>query len=274
MKKSPSKRIAKIRKKKSFFFSNTFYSFIFLVILSFFLFIKRNSIACYLGFKIDKTILETRNVSLDKVLDTHIGKSFGIDVSEYQNQINWDEIRELEGGYPIDFIFIRATVGRNKKDRLFSKYWLKAKENKLIRGAYHYYRPNENSILQAENFIKTVKLNKGDFPPVLDIEKLPRGQSIDSLKIGLKRWLVIVEKHYGVKPIIYSSESYYYDFLKDDFEDYYFWIANYTAFYQEIDSDWIIWQISENAKVSGICGRVDVNVYNGNLEELKKIVIN
>ncbi len=54
-----------------------------------------------------------------------------------------------------------------------SKIGMAPKENKIMRGAYHYYRPNENSIEQANLFIKTVKLQKGDLPPVLDIEKLP-----------------------------------------------------------------------------------------------------
>jgi lysozyme len=51
-------------------------------------------------------------------------------------------------------------------------------------GAYHYYRPNENSLEQAALFIKTVSWR--DLPPVLDIERLPENQSVDRLKIGLK----------------------------------------------------------------------------------------
>ena len=83
----------------------------------------------------------------------------------------------------------------------------------------------------------------------------------------------MVENYYGVKPIIYSSESYYNDFLKEDFSEYPFWIANYTAFYRDIDSDWSMWQISENAKIEGIRGRVDINVFNGNSKELKKLLM-
>ena len=108
---------------------------------------------------------------------------------------------------------------------------------------------------------------------MLDIEKLPKEQSIERLKVGLQRWLDVVEKHYGVKPIIYSSESYYNDFLKEDFSDYPFWIANYTAFYTEIDSDWSVWQATENGKVNGIKGRVDVNIYNGTSLDLKELLI-
>jgi lysozyme len=51
-------------------------------------------------------------------------------------------------------------------------------------GAYHYYRPNENSLEQATLLLKRF-LKKGIYP-VLDIERLPENQSVDRLKIGLK----------------------------------------------------------------------------------------
>ncbi|HHT9077556.1 TPA: glycoside hydrolase family 25 protein [Flavobacterium psychrophilum] len=267
------RKSVKSKKQKSFSSSNTFYGCFFIAFLLLFLYSQRNILAYYLGFKTDKIILETRTASLDKVLDAHIEKSFGIDISEYQDKINWDHLKEINGGFPIEFVFVRATVGNDRRDYKFKKYWEKAKENKFICGAYHYYRPNENSIEQANNFIKNVRLRKGDFPPVLDIEKLPRAQSIERLKVGLQRWLDVVEEHYGVKPIIYSSESYYNDFLKEDFSDYPFWIANYTAFYKEISSDWSMWQVTENGKVKGIKGCVDVNIYNGNSVNLKELLI-
>ncbi|MGH2665103.1 glycoside hydrolase family 25 protein [Flavobacterium sp.] len=273
-KKPVSGKSAKSKPKSSFFQSGIFYGIVFIFLFSVVLYSQKNALAYYLGFKTDKIVYaETRLVPLEKVLDTHIEKSFGIDISEYQDKIDWSKVKELEGGYPIEFVFIRATVGNDRADFKFKKYWKKAKEKKFICGAYHYYRPNENSVQQANNFIKNVTLVEGDFPPVLDIEKLPKEQSIERLKIGLKRWLTIVEKHYGVKPIIYSSESYYTDFLRDDFEEYPFWIASYTSFYKDIDDEWSIWQISENAKADGIKGRVDANIYNGTSVSLKEILI-
>jgi lysozyme len=272
MRKKPVRSTSK-SKKKSFFASTAFFSLVFFGFIAVFLYSKREALAYYFSFKSYKTALETRTANLDDVLDAHGEKAFGIDISQYQDRIYWDKVKVLPGEYPIEFVFIRATIGRRKKDSKFTQYWTRAKDKKLLCGAYHYYRPNENSIEQANNFIKTVRLKKGDFPPVLDIEKLPRDQSIDSLKVGLHRWLTRVESHYGVKPIIYSSENYYENFLKDDFKDYPFWIANYTAFYTEIDPDWSMWQITENGKVNGIRGRVDVNVYNGDSSDLKKLLI-
>ncbi|MFV5702379.1 glycoside hydrolase family 25 protein [Flavobacterium sp. XS2P12] len=237
----------------------------------------REGLAYYFSFKSDKVLkmeAEAKRISDVRnfqVLEKHEGKSIGLDVSEYQGRIRWTYVDTLEQKYPLDFVFIRATVGRDRKDRRFDRNWLGAKENKMIRGAYHYYRPNENSLEQAELFIKTVTLQKGDLPPVLDIEKLPRNQSLDSLKVGLKRWLKRVELHYGVKPIIYTGEKYYDDFLKEEFSDYLFWIANYNFYREEINEDWLFWQFTEKASVPGIKGNVDVNIYNGDLQQLQFI---
>lgn len=264
----------KVESKPSFFSSSLFFKLILTFGFVAFLYSQKKVFARYLGFTTDKILFtEARSMPIDKVLDTHIEKSFGVDISEYQDKINWEDVKEIEGGYPIEFAFIRASVGNDRADYKFKKYWKKAKEKGWVCGAYHYYRPNENSIEQADNFIKQVTLVEGDFPPVLDIEKLPRQQSIERLKVGLRRWLERVEQHYGVKPIIYSSESYYEDFLKDDFENYPFWIANYTAFYKDIDDEWSLWQFSENGKVHGIKGPVDINIYNGTSVEMKDMLI-
>ncbi|SHM00342.1 lysozyme [Flavobacterium flevense] len=237
----------------------------------------RDGLAYYFSFKTDKVLdKEARAKKLSdvrnyQVLEKNEAKAIGIDVSEYQGDIEWDAVETLDNDYKISFVFIRATVGDDRLDKRFKENWLKAKENQLIRGAYHYYRPNENSLEQAELFIKTVRLQKGDLPPVLDIEKLPENQSIERLKIGLRRWLIAVEEHYKVKPIIYTGESYYDDFLKEEFSDYLFWIANYNFYREKLEEDWLFWQFTEKATVSGINGNVDVNIFNGDLQQLQFI---
>lgn len=239
----------------------------------------RKGLAYYLGFKtekvldedsVDKHLSDVRNI---RVLENHKGKVIGIDVSEFQGKVDWDDVEILDEKYPVQFVFIRATAGNDRVDRQFKRNWEGAKEEKIMRGAYHYYRPNENSIEQADLFIKTVKLQKGDLPPVLDIEKLPKNQSLDSLKVGLRRWLTKVEKHYQVRPIIYSGERYYSDFLKEEFSEYLFWIANYNFYREKIEDDWLFWQFTEKASLPGIKHRVDVNIYNGDLQQLQFITV-
>ena len=266
-------------KKKNSIFSTKFFSyfiigFLLLVVLSV-AYHYRSSFAYYLGFKSHynkeaNVFSEARNL---KVLEKNAGKVVGLDVSEYQGKIRWSYVDTIEEKYPVRYVFIRATVGNDRVDNQFKRNWLGAKENKMIRGAYHYYRPNENSLEQAELFIKTVKLKKGDLPPVLDIEKLPKEQSVERLKIGLRRWLKAVELHYGVRPIIYTGEKYYDDFLKEEFSDYLFWIANYNFYREEIQDDWLFWQFTEKATVPGIDYNVDVNIYNGDLQQLQYITV-
>jgi lysozyme len=279
MRKSSSTMPRRKPKKKKKSFSGKWINFFFIGIAVLFIlstaYHYRSGIARYLGFKSnvakhEDVFSEARNL---KVLEKNDGKVVGIDVSEYQGKIRWSYVDTIEEKYPLRYIFIRATVGNDRVDRQFKRNWLGAKENKMIRGAYHYYRPNENSLEQAELFIKTVKLKKGDLPPVLDIEKLPKEQSIERLKIGLRRWLKAVEKHYGVRPIIYTGEKYYDDFLKEEFSDYLFWIANYNFYREEIQDEWLFWQFTEKATVPGIDCNVDVNIYNGDLQQLQFITV-
>ena len=250
-------------------------SFVLLLFVAIGIYKFRDGFLYYLGFKTDKNVAtlskeerKLADIRIYEVLHKHDDKAIGFDVSEYQSEVAWEQTYHIDESFELSFVFIRATAGKHKVDKRFKENWKASKERQLIRGAYHYYRPNENSIEQANNFIKNVKLEKGDLPPVLDIEKLPKSQSIDSLKVGLRRWLKKVEKHYKVKPIIYSGESYYNDFLKKEFSDYPLWIANYNFWRNHLEDDWLFWQFTEKAQIQGIEGMVDVNIFNGDKNKL------
>jgi lysozyme len=272
----------KPRKKTSFFSGKIRnYSIIGFFILLFqgLAYHYRNGLAYYFCFKSNKVSFEQAeekrisDVRNYQVLKNHEGKAVGIDVSEFQGKIDWDSVETIEDKFSISFVVIRATAGNDKADGQFESNWLGTKKKKMIRGAYHYYRPNENSLEQAELFIKTVHLHKGDLPPILDIEKLPKEQSLANLKLGLRRWLKAVEAHYKVKPIIYTGEKYYDDFLKEEFSDYLFWIANYNFYREKMDDHWLFWQFTEKASITGIKGNVDVDIFNGDSEQLGFITI-
>ena len=249
---------------------------LFLIFLTGITYHYREALLYYFSFKTNKSIKDDKIAQARnyQVLEKHKDRVFGLDVSQYQGEINWRIVDSIEENFPLNFVFVRATAGKDKVDLQFKKNWVEAKENNFIRGAYHYYRPNENSKEQANNFIATVKLQKGDLPPVLDIERLPKNQSLDSLKKGLRRWLEMVDAYYKVKPIIYTGEKYYQDFLKEEFSEYTFWIANYNFFVEEIKEDWLFWQFTEKATIKGINGKVDVNIYNGTPKMLEYLTIN
>jgi lysozyme len=231
---------------------------------------NHNSSSQITGSSFKTSIHDIRN---RKILSKHIDMTFGIDISHYQDNIKWKDVTWIYEEYPIHFVIVRSTMGIDTKDLTYTKNWNELHRSRFIRGAYHYYRPDESSTEQAQNFINTVKLLPGDLPPILDIEKLPRNQSINQLKVGIRNWLDIVERHYGVKPIIYSGQSYFDDYLYPEFNDCVIWIANYNTWVTDIQSQWTVWQFSEKGKVNGIKGLVDLNIFNGDLEELNELRI-
>lgn len=191
--------------------------------------------------------------------------NFGIDISHYQGEINWEEVNLSE--HKINYVFIRATMGKDGSDSKFQKNWINAKKNNYLRGAYHYYRPNENSVKQFLNFTRNVVLEPGDLPPVLDIEEMSV-YGRENLIAGILNWLRLVEDHYGVKPVVYTGASFYQDHLKGRLDPYPLWIAAYSGTSKLKGINWKFHQFSDRIKVNGINAPVDGNSFNGELSEL------
>ena len=200
--------------------------------------------------------------------------TYGIDISQYQGIISWSKVKKMNENFPIEYVIIRATAGKKHRDNFFTSNWREVKKYHFLRGAYHYFRPNENSTLQAKNFIKNVKLAPGDLPPILDIEKMSDIQSSDNLLKGIANWLEIIENHYGVKPIIYSGAHFFNDYLKSNFNNYFLWIANYNKVESPLNNvNWKMWQFSDNGIINGIKGPVDLDLFKGSFSELKKYAL-
>lgn len=198
----------------------------------------------------------------------------GIDVSKYQSVINWKEVKEMDAqGIKIEFAFIKATEGVGNVDNQFRRNWLKAEEQNICKGAYHFFIAGKSGRRQAANFIEIVNLKKGDLPPVIDIEK-SFGVSAAEIKKEVADWLAVVEKYYNVKPIIYTNIDFYSRYLQENFDDYPIWIAHYLQPVKpRIDHKWAFWQHSESGRVNGIKAPVDFNVFSGDSADFKNFQI-
>ena len=197
----------------------------------------------------------------------------GIDVSHYQGDINWKMLEQTrQGKFPIQFIFMKATEGGDYADDRFAANFDSARVHGFVRGAYHFYNPKTDANKQADFFIQSVKLEAGDLPPVLDIEK--KGKDMKKLQADLKVWLRKVENHYGVKPIIYASYKFKTRYLNDSvFNTYPYWIAHYYVDSVRYEGDWKFWQHTDVGTLPGIEEKVDLNVFNGGKNELDAICI-
>jgi LysM repeat protein len=139
---------------------------------------------------------------------------------------------------------------------------------------------------QATKFIDYVKSmnDDGELPPVLDLESND-GQTKDKILSRVKTWLDQVEAAFGKKPIIYSGQFFLQDYLSEAgggppawTKDYSLWLAQYPNNYVEGMQPylprgwykWAFWQYSEKGVINGINAKVDLNFFNGTLEELYK----
>ena len=198
----------------------------------------------------------------------------GIDISHYQGKIDWELLtHNREAQFPIHFIFLKATEGGDHGDDTFTQNFGQARKYGFIRGAYHYFIPKTDARKQADFFIRTVQLAKGDLPPVLDVETTGK-QSPQELKTAVKTWLDRVEAHYGVKPILYTSYKFKKRYLSDSiFNAYPYWIAHYYVDSVRYEGKWHFWQHTDVGTVPGIEEEVDLNVFNGTMEELLELTL-
>ena len=200
----------------------------------------------------------------------------GIDISHHQGTIDWATLKDeaVIDERPIRFIMIKATEGANKIDENFKDNFYNAREYGFTRGAYHFYGTRSTAKAQAQFFISQVKLEKGDLPPVLDVEHKPSNQTDEEFKESVLEWLRIVENHYGVPPIVYTYYKFKLRYLNDPaFDAYPYWIAHYYVDKVEYEGAWKFWQHTDAGRLPGIKGDVDFNIYNGSFYDLRQMTI-
>lgn len=198
----------------------------------------------------------------------------GIDVSYYQGKIDWQKVRDMEeDGVKVSFAFIKATEGLLTVDPYFQRNWREAAKSGVKVGAYHFFRPKKSGLWQANFFLQTVSIEKGDLPPVVDVETLD-GISPEQMRTELNAYIVQIEERTKVKPIIYSGLKFYRDYLAPYYKGYIFWVAHYHQPKLKLADDaWHFWQHSDKARINGINHFVDFNAFNGDSLKFSRLLI-
>lgn len=196
----------------------------------------------------------------------------GVDVSKYQGDIDWQQVKESG----VAFAYIKATEGGDRADAKFQYNWAAAKAAGIPRGAYHFVywcRPPHEEIA---NFAAVVPNEPDALPPVLDVEATPESRSCkrtlyrEEAIRDMRAMLEAMERHYGKKPIIYSSVDFYQAILQPDaLSDYPIWVRS-TKYHPQVrygSRKWTFWQYRSDGRVPGIVGAVDQNTFNGSYEQ-------
>lgn len=201
----------------------------------------------------------------------------GIDTSDYQGAPDFAKVKAA--GHA--FVITKATEGTDFVAATFARNWHTINAAGLIRGAYHFARPGRSTGKeQAEAFVKVVErqgYGAGDLPLVLDLED-DGGLSDQKLTAWVGDFVTRVEQMTGRKPIIYTGAYFY----RGPNYGCALWLPSY---YPDLRAPWngvtpklppawskyTIWQHTSNGRVPGIVGRVDLNVFPGDMAALKKL---
>jgi lysozyme len=151
-----------------------------------------------------------------------------------------------------------------------------ARKYGILVGAYHWLHPSLHVGQQAELFFNTVGNFKGLLPPVVCLET--HRTSLSDMEQNVRTFLELLESAVGVKPVIYTSESYWRTYLPE--AD---WGCEYRLWLDKPGSTWpsqlwpwagwTFWQYSYQSRLPGITTNLGFNWFNGSVTELKKMVV-
>ncbi|HSR97514.1 MAG TPA: GH25 family lysozyme [Kofleriaceae bacterium] len=191
----------------------------------------------------------------------------GIDVSYYQETIDWPRVRRAG----IRFAFIRVSDGALQRDARFATNWAEAKRAGVVRGAYQFFRPDQSVNAQADLMIAAMAgRDAADLPPVIDIE-IDGGLDLSTVAERAAAWIDRVRQRLGVEPIVYTGSDLWRNGGAEALEPQSLWLAHYTPGCPTVPPPWrrwTFWQHTDRGAVPGIIGPVDLDLFAGELGEL------
>lgn len=228
----------------------------------------------------------------------------GIDISHWQDTINWSQVAADPKG--IKFAFMKATEDTNYTDPTFNTNLAGAKAAGILAGPYHFCRLDSNSAdpvadgaAEANYFLTKIKSKYQSntyLPPVADVESWPTGLSTAALKTLTTNWTDsfsdTIYNALGVRPLVYTSQSKATSLFASPVPaEEPLWVAawhtNGTASPPSNSSvspwsTWKFWQWSNdttsypaNGTINGFAAgiRVDRDVFNGSMAQLTAMLV-
>lgn len=202
-------------------------------------------------------------------VDGKIASSQGVDLSEYQDEIDF-EIAKNAG---IDFAMLRiggrgyGDDGVLFEDKMFDTFYEDAKAAGLKVGAYFFSQATspEEAIEEADYVIELLDGRELDYPVAFDWEQIEddtaRTDNVDSkgLTYSAEAFCDEIVKQ-GYKSMIYSNTYLmYYLYDLETMKNYDFWVADYGE-YPSMYYGFSMWQYTIEGQIPGIEGTVDLNI--------------
>lgn len=195
-------------------------------------------------------------------------ESKGIDVSSYQGTIDWKKVKN-DG---ISFAMIRIVTGGSsstERDTKFKENYDGARDNGIKVGVYRYsYATSRTKAREeAHNVIDALNGRKLDYPIVMDVEdsSILSGTDSNARRTEIVLAFKDVVEDAGYKFALYANTTWLNNYLDmNQLKDVDIWVARWRDYNlghgYNGKGNVTMWQYSGSGKVSGISGKVDLNV--------------
>jgi uncharacterized protein with LGFP repeats len=204
----------------------------------------------------------------------------GPDVASYQHpngaSIDWTQVKNSGR----NFAFVKSTEGVDYVNPYFNSDWSAIRSNGMVRGSYHYARPNgspTSAAEQARYFVSVAGRMQasGDLAPALDLEDTG-GLSPSQLVTWVHSWLDTITALTGRTPIIYTYPYFWRSAMGNNtgFTQYPLWIADYNGGAAPNTplvggwQGWAFWQFTDRGSIPGVPTGVDISKFSGDSNAL------
>ncbi|MFC7374462.1 GH25 family lysozyme [Brachybacterium sp. GCM10030267] len=202
---------------------------------------------------------------------------YGQDVSGWQGEVDW----AAQAAAGSRFAYVKATEGRSYRSPAFNHQYLGAGNAGLVRGGYHFARPDSGGPEEQVDFF----VNNGGgwsddgrtLPGLVDLEEytgLPRNYGYTAQE--MREWIMGFSNRYlehtGRRPVLYTNLNWWNDVVGD-------WTpVNSPLFLAAYREDpptvlpgrwwaWEMWQYSSSGPFAG-----DSNLWHGSEEQFESFV--
>lgn len=199
----------------------------------------------------------------------------GIDVSAWQGQIDWKTV----AAYGMDFAILRITEAGNVIDEYFERNYTECQKYNIPTGVYKYSYAMTIAEIQSEarKVVSVLNGRKLQYPVWLDLEynnqRSLGAENIHKMAEAFEKIITAAGYKFG----IYCNVDWYMNVICSHLKKYDFWIARYPAnddgwLQERLRPDFGVgWQYSSKAKIPGINGTVDRNVFYKDYKEVSTV---
>lgn len=189
----------------------------------------------------------------------------GIDVSEWQGNIDFSSVRQVG----IDSVYIRASEGFDYRDPNAATNYQNARANGMNVGFYHYLTAQnpQQAIEQADFFVSTIQGLQVEMKFALDYEQF-YNLSKDEISAIALAFMDRVSQITKEDCVMYASAYYANNYFNDEVAKYDLWVADWGVSEPSLDGPWKVyagWQYSDAGRVAGIGTNVDRDLFNGSI---------